>query len=67
MRDLNQHPRAVARLRVAAAGAAVGQVDQHLDALQDDLVGTVALDVGHEPDAAGIPLQAGIVQSLPRR
>ena len=38
VRDLDEHAGAVAGFRVAAAGAAMGQVDQNLDALDDDVV-----------------------------
>jgi hypothetical protein len=42
----------------------MGQVDENLNALQDDVVRRLALDVDHEPDAAGIALVGGIVQAL---
>ncbi len=64
VRDLNQNPRPVSGLRIAATRSAVGEVDQDLNALDNDLVGFAAFDVRHEPDAAGIPFQPGIVQSL---
>ena len=38
VRDLDQNAGAVARLRIAAASAAMRQVDQDLDALADDVV-----------------------------
>ena len=38
VRDLDQHAGAVAGFRIAAAGAAVRQVDEHLNALDDDVV-----------------------------
>ena len=64
VRDLDQHAGAVAGFRIAAAGAAMRQVDQDLNALDDDVVRFVAFDVGNEADAAGIVLMAGIVKSL---
>ena len=64
VRNLDQNAGAVARLRVAAAGSAVRQVQQNLDALQDDVVRLLALDAGHEADAAGVALMARIVQAL---
>ena len=64
VRNLNQDARAVARLRIAAAGAAMRQVDQDLNALQDDVVRLLALDVGDKADAAGVVLVARVVQSL---
>ena len=39
------------------------QVDQDLQAALDDGVGAPALDVGDEPDAAGVVLVARIVQA----
>ena len=56
VRNLNQDARAVAGLRIAAAGAAVRQVDQNLDALQDDVVRLPAFDIGDKADAAGVVL-----------
>ena len=64
VRDLNQDAGAIAGFRIAAAGAAVRQVDQNLDALDDDVVRLLALDVGDEADAAGIVLLARVVQAL---
>ena len=64
VRDLDQNARPVARLRVAAAGAAVGEVDEDLDALADDLVRAFATDVGDEADAAGIVFVDGTVEPL---
>ena len=62
--NLDQHAGAVAGFRVAAAGAAVRQVDEDLDALEDDVVGLLAVDVDHEADAAGVVLVARIVEPL---
>ena len=63
VRNLNQDSRAVARLRIAAACAAMRQIDQDLDALQDDIVRLAALDAGHKTDAASVVLmlRAGTV------
>ena len=66
VRDLDQDAGAVAGSRIAAAGAAVRQVDQNLDALEDDVVRLLALDIGNEADAAGIVLVARVVQALRR-
>ena len=52
--NLDDDSRAVPRHRVASACAAVLQVDQNLDALLDDIVGLLALDVDHKADTAGI-------------
>src|SRR5260370_1017187 len=55
---------AVARVRLAAAGAAVQEVDQHQQALPDDRVGLATLDVHHEAYPAGVVLVRGVVQAL---
>ena len=64
VRDLDQHAGAVAGFRIAAAGAAVGQVDEDLNALDDDVVRFLAFDVGNEADTAGVVFLARIVQPL---
>jgi hypothetical protein len=66
VRDLNEDAGAVAGFGIAAAGAAVRQVDEDLDALRDDVVGFVALDAGDEANAAGVVFVAGMVQALRR-
>ena len=67
VRDLDQDAGAVAGFRIAAAGAAMRQVDEDLNALLDDVVAFVAADVGDEADAAGIVLMRRIVKPLRRR
>ncbi len=62
--NLNEHPGAVARFRVAAAGAAVRQVDQDLDPFFDNVVGLAAIDVAHETDAAGVMFLPRIIKPL---
>ena len=64
MRDLDGDAGAVARLRVAAASAAMGQVDQDFDAFADDFVGLLTVQVNDEPHPAGVVLIAGVVQAL---
>ena len=59
--NLDEHAGAVSGLRVAAAGAAMGEVHQNLDSLDDDVVRLAAFDIGHEANAAGIAFLAGIV------
>ena len=61
VRNLNQDARAIAGFRIAAAGAAMRQVDQDLQPLRDDLVRLLALDVDHEANTAGVVLVARIV------
>src|SRR5450756_2764337 len=64
VRDLDQDASAVAGFRIAAAGAAMGQVDEHLYALDDNVVRFLTFNVGDEANSAGIVLMAGIVESL---
>ena len=64
VRDLNQNTRAVAGLRVASACAAVRQVNQNLDSLENNIVRLFALDVNDKPEATSIVLVGGVVQSL---
>src|SRR5690606_13535405 len=64
VRDLNQDAGAVAGVRLAAARAAVLEIQQDLDALGDDVVRLAALEMDDEPDAAGVLLVLGIVKSL---
>ena len=66
VRNLDQDAGAVAGFRIAAAGAAMRQVDQDLQSLEDDVVRLLALDVDHETDAAGVVLVAGVVETLLR-
>ena len=65
--NLDQDARAVAGLRIAPAGAAMRQIDQDLDALQDDVVRLAALDAGDKADAASVMLVLRAVKPLSRR
>ena len=62
--NLNENTGAVAGFGIAAAGSAVGEVDEYLNAFGDDVVGFVAFDAGDETDAAGVVLVAGVVKAL---
>ena len=64
VRDLNQDAGAVAGFRIAAARAAVREVDEDLQSLDDDVVRLLALDVDHEADATGVVLVSRIVETL---
>ncbi len=64
VRDLDQHAGAVAGFRVAAACAAVRQVDQNLNALDDDVVRFLAFDIGNEADTAGVAFLSRVVKTL---
>ena len=67
MRNLNQHAGAVAGFWIAAASAAMGQIDQNLNALLNDGVRLLATDAGHEANAAGIVLGCRVIKTLRRR
>ena len=64
VRHLDEDAGAVAGVGLAAARAAVLQVDEHLQRLPHDRVRPAPLDVDDEADAAGVVLVAGIVETL---
>ena len=64
VRDLDEDAGAVAGFRIAAAGSAMGQVDEDLNALDDNVVRFLTLDIRDEADSAGVVLMARIVKSL---
>ena len=51
-------------LGIGSGGAAMGQVDQHLQPLLDHIVGLVSVDVADEADAACVMLEARVVEPL---
>src|SRR4029078_13575081 len=67
VRNLNQHTRPIACFRIAAAGTAVRQVDQDLNALPHDGVTLFPTDAGHKTDTAGITLGRRVIETLRRR
>ena len=64
LRHLDQDAGAIARERIAAAGAAMREVFQHLEPLPDDLVALPPVQVDDEPHAAGVMLIGRIVEAL---
>ena len=64
VRHLDQDSRPVARQRVRADRAAMGQVLQDLQTLLDDPVALPVPDVDHESDPARIVLVAWVVEPL---
>ncbi len=64
VRNLDEHAGAVAGFRIAAAGAAMRQVEQNLNSLADDVVTFLAADAGDKPDAAGVVLVRRVVETL---
>ena len=64
VRNLDQDARAVAGLRVAAGRAAMGEVDEDLEALADDLVALLAANARDQSHAAGIVLIPWMIEAL---
>ncbi len=64
MGNLHHDSRAVAGFVICPLRPPVRQVLQHFDAAPDDIMGSVPLNVRHEPDAAGVVLVGGIIQPL---
>ncbi len=64
--QLNEDASAIARGLLGAAGAAVVEVRQDVDALADDVVRDDVVEISHEADAARIVLEPGVVESLLR-
>ena len=67
MRQRGQNARTVARVRFAAASAAVVHVAQNFLGIDENLMAAFALDVSDETHAARIMLVGRVVQSLLRR
>jgi hypothetical protein len=65
--NLDQDAGAVAGVDLAAARAAVQQVDEHLERLADDGVRAHALDVDDKADAAGVAFERRVIEALRRR
>jgi hypothetical protein len=64
VRDLEHHPGAVARARVAARRAAVGQPREDLERLRDGVMRGATIESGDEAEPAGVVLVVGIVEAL---
>ena len=67
MGHLDQNTGAIAGVGLAAARAAVVEVNQDLQGVRHHLVGLLALHVHHEPQPARIVLELRIVKALFRR
>src|SRR5262249_50249133 len=67
VRRLDEEAGAVAGVLLAAAGAAVLQVEQPVDRHLDDLVRAAVVQVDDEADAAGVVLVPWVIQPLPGR
>ena len=66
VRHLHEHAGAVAGVDLAAAGAAMIEVLEDLDALLDDGVRFASLDVHDEADATGVMLELRVIEALLR-
>src|SRR5690606_36501452 len=64
VRHLQQHARAVAGIRFGAAGTAVIEVREDLQALLQDLVRFAPLRIDHEADAASVVLVSRVIEAL---
>jgi hypothetical protein len=64
VRELNEDACAVAGFGVTARSASMGEVNEHLEALADDLVALFAPDVRDESYAAGIVLIPRMIEAL---
>jgi len=63
VRNLNEHARAVAGIRLASTGATVEQVLKRGDRVTDKLVRPLALEVDDEPHSAAIVLVLRAIQA----
>src|SRR5271165_3448970 len=64
VRNLDEDAGTVAGFRIAAAGAAMRQVEQYLNSFADDVVTFMAADAGDKTDAAGVVLVRWVVEAL---
>src|SRR5262249_2109946 len=62
--DLDQDPRAVAGVILAAAGPSMVEVDQSGETIADDLMRAPPLEINDEADAAAIVLVGGVIEAL---
>jgi hypothetical protein len=64
MRDLQQDPRAIPSLWIAATSSPMTQVQQNFQSLSNDLVRSSPIDVGNKTNTAAILLELRIVKPL---
>ena len=64
VRDFHQNARAIAGARIGADRAAMLKIAQDVQSVGNDLVRTLAFDVGNKADAAKILFERGIVKTL---
>src|SRR5271165_5333463 len=61
--NLDENPRPVARFRIAPACAAVRQVHQNLESLENNVVRLLSVDINDEADTAGVVFIPGVVKT----
>jgi hypothetical protein len=66
VRDLEEDAGPVTGARIAAGGAAMRQATEDLDPLRHDVMRRRTTKVSDEPEPAGIALEIGIIEALPR-
>jgi hypothetical protein len=66
VRNLDGDAGTVAGLRIAAAGPAMGKIDEDLNALLNDVVARHTLKAGNEAHSTGVALEGRIVEALRR-
>ncbi len=64
VRRLDENARAIAGVGLAAASAAMVEIQENLKCLADDRVRLLAFDIDDEADPAGFVFEAWIVQAL---
>jgi len=64
---LDQYPGAIPLERIRSCRSPVRQIFQYLQSLTNNGVALFSLDVGDEPQTAGVVFVGGIVESLPLR
>ena len=62
--DLGQDAGAVARLGIGVHRAAMDEIANAGQRVAQDFIRALALEAGHEPDAAGVVFESGIVESV---
>ena len=63
MGHLREDAAAVAGQRIAAAGAAMGEIDENLKAASQHVMRALAVNIDDEADAAGVVLVGRIVKT----
>ena len=64
MRNLDQNASAIARFRIASTRTAMRQIDQDLNAFQNNFVASLSANAGHKPNSARIMFVAWMVKAL---